>query len=84
MYRMYLGCMYLGRMYLGCMYLQHPPTWSPPGSFEGITHIARLLDRTRSGAMRHTMLQLLERLLIPAAAQEQMPAQRAARANGQV
>lgn len=56
----------------------------PTGSFEGITHIARLLDLTRSGAMRDTMLLLIEQLLTPAAAATQVPAQRAARANGQV
>lgn len=58
--------------------------WSTTGSFEGITHIARLLDLTRNGAMRDTMLLLLEQLLIPSAAETQLPAQRAARANGQV
>lgn len=54
------------------------------GPFDGVPHLARLLDLSMMGSLRECALLLLERLLVPQAAEQDPRAQRAAKANGQV
>lgn len=51
------------------------------GAFEGVAHVAALLDATLSRPLRHCLLRLAEALLLPAAARGDERAARAAAAN---
>ena len=54
------------------------------GAFDGVGHIARLLDLTLDRALRCSLLRLIEALLAPQAREEDERASRAAAANGRV